>query len=202
MPKKTLPLSFRQKLGFGILDLAGNAIFTIVSFWLLNFLTDTLRLRPELAGTALLLGRVWDAVTDPLMGWISDRTRTRWGRRRPYLLAGGITTAASLVILFLPVHSSNQILLFFWAAGSYSLLCTASTVLLVPYFALTPELTKDYRERSVLNGFRMTSAVVGTLLGAGAFLPLLSLFPDRNTAWPFTAAIFGLITVALSLVTF
>ena len=84
-------LSLGTKIGYGVADLGGNLFFTIMSFWLLKFLTDTLGLSAALAGIALLIGRVWDAITDPLMGAISDATRTRWGRRRPYLLFGSLS---------------------------------------------------------------------------------------------------------------
>jgi glycoside/pentoside/hexuronide:cation symporter, GPH family len=81
-------LSFWTKLGFGICDLGGNLFFTMMGFYLLFFMTDVVGLAAGLAGTALMIGKVWDAVTDPTVGYLSDRTRTRWGRRRPYMFAG------------------------------------------------------------------------------------------------------------------
>ena len=81
-------LSLRTKLGFGVGDLGGNLLFTALSFWALNYLTDTVGLAAVAAGTALLAGKLWDAVVDPFVGLSSDRTRTRWGRRRPWILLG------------------------------------------------------------------------------------------------------------------
>ena len=82
-------LTLRTKLGFGIGDLGGNLFFTIMGFYLLYFFTDVVGLVPALAGTALMIGKVWDAITDPITGYYSDRTRTRWGRRRPYMFEIG-----------------------------------------------------------------------------------------------------------------
>ncbi|MCK4516582.1 MAG: MFS transporter, partial [Spirochaetaceae bacterium] len=74
-------MSRKTKLGFGIADLGGNLFFTIGGFYFLNFLTESLGLTAGLAGTALMIGKIWDAVTDPAVGYLSDRTHTRWGRR-------------------------------------------------------------------------------------------------------------------------
>lgn len=196
-------LSLSTKIRFGICDIGGNALFTIMAFWIMYYLTDTVGLLPALAGTAVAIGKIWDAVTDPLMGYISDRTRTRWGRRRPYILAGGISVAVSLVIFFINPRLTDQNMLFAWAVGTYCLLSLAYTIINIPYSALTPELTKDYNERTSLNGFRMTFAMIGTFIGAGLFQPLLGVFPqDKNTGYFFTGAVMGAIILVVSLITF
>ena len=86
-------LRVREKLGFGVADLGGNLFFTAMGFWSMNYLTDTVGLPAALAGLAVMVAKIWDAVTDPLMGYISDRTISRLGRRRPYLLYGAIPLA-------------------------------------------------------------------------------------------------------------
>ncbi|MDR0707165.1 MAG: MFS transporter, partial [Treponema sp.] len=78
-----MALTAKQKLGFGIFDLGGNLLFTALGFWSLNYLTDTVGLAAALAGAAVMIGKFWDAVTDPVMGYLSDRTNSHWGRRRP-----------------------------------------------------------------------------------------------------------------------
>ena len=83
-------LPLRVKIGFGIGDLGGNLFFTAMGFYSLIYLTDTVKVAAALAGAAILIGKFWDAFTDPMMGFISDRTRSRWGRRRPYFLFGSI----------------------------------------------------------------------------------------------------------------
>ena len=89
-PTESTKLSLRVKMGFGVGDLGGNLFFTAMGFWALNYLTDTVGITAVAAGVAIMAGKIWDAVTDPMMGFISDRTRTRWGRRRPYLLFGAL----------------------------------------------------------------------------------------------------------------
>jgi GPH family glycoside/pentoside/hexuronide:cation symporter len=195
-------LSLKEKLGFGVCDLGGNALFTIMAFWLMNFLTDTVGLAASLAGTALMIGKVWDAVTDPVMGYLSDHTKTRWGRRRPYIFLGGITVFLTMILMFTNPKMTSQNLLFWWATGAYCALCLAFTILNIPYSALTPELTSDYNERTVLNGYRMTFAVIGTFIGAGAVLPFLGLFPDQNLGYTFMGTVFGFLIMMVSLVTF
>ena len=106
----SLPL--RTKLGYGVGDLGGNLFFTIMGFWLLNFVTDNLGLAASLAGLALLIGRAWDAVTDPLMGTLSDRTVSRWGRRRPYLLFGSAAMVVGMTLVFLEVGGRG------WSTGA------------------------------------------------------------------------------------
>ena len=165
-------MTLRTKIGYGVGDLGGNLFFTVVSFHLLIFFTDTVGLNPALTGLAFTVARLWDAVTDPLMGMISDRTRTRFGRRRPYLLAGAPLLLAGIAVLFVDPGFETQGALFAWVAIVYALVNTAYTVAFIPYNSLTPELASGSDERTALNGYRMTFAVVGTLIGAAGF-PLL-----------------------------
>ena len=171
----SLPL--RTKLGYGVGDLGGNLFFTIMGFWLLNFVTDNLGLAASLAGLALLIGRAWDAVTDPLMGTLSDRTVSRWGRRRPYLLFGSAAMVVGMTLVFLEVGGRGWSTgaLFAWVVFAVCVVSTAYTVVFIPYAALTPELAQDFQERTNLNGYRMAWAIVGTLLGAGAFTIVVDL---------------------------
>lgn len=195
-------LSLKEKLGFGVCDLGGNALFTIMAFWLMNYLTDTVGLAAGLAGTALMIGKIWDAITDPLMGYLSDRTRTPWGRRRPYIFIGGILVCAAMAWMFTNPRLADQNLLFYWAVGVYCFLNLGYTIVNIPYSSLTPELTSDYNERTILNGYRMSFAVIGTLIGAGAVLPLLNIFPDRNFGYSMVGLFFGLIIMIVSWITF
>ena len=125
-------LTLRTKLGFGIGDLGGNLFFTIMGFYLLYFFTDVVGLVPALAGTALMIGKVWDAITDPITGYYSDRTRTRWGRRRPYMFVGAIASFFSMIMIFTPVALSSQMKLFIYFTFVYCLLNTAYTLVTSP----------------------------------------------------------------------
>ena len=196
-PPNRLPL--RTKLGYGVGDLGGNLFFTIMGFWLLNFVTDSLGLAASLAGLALLVGRVWDAVTDPLMGSLSDRTVSRWGRRRPYLLFGAPAVVVGMTLVFLDVGGRgwSDGALFAWVVFAVCVVNTAYTVVYVPYGALTPELARDFQERTNLTGYRMAWAIVGTLLGAGAF----TIVAD-GAGYAVAGLAFGIITAGVVLITF
>lgn len=173
MSERKLPL--RTKIGYGVCDLGGNLFFTVGSFIVMKYLTDVVGLQPWLAGVALSVGRILDAFSDPIVGSLSDRTKTRFGRRRPYMFVGAILLFAMMAYFFHNPHLSSQPALFAWAAIGYTLLAAvAYTLVNIPYSSLTPELTQDYNERTSLNGYRFTFAIVGTLLGAGAALPLIS----------------------------
>jgi len=198
----TKRLSVLTLAGYGAGDLGGNLFFTMIAFWLLNYLTDVVGLAASLAGYALLIGKIWDAVTDPAVGFLSDRTRSRWGRRRPWFLFASIPLGLSAAFLFRSPQLSSQGQLFAWASLAYMLICTMYTMVNIPYSALTPELTQDFNERTKLNGYRMMFAVVGTLIGAGAALPIVSAFPDKTTGFLVMGCIFGGIMTLSALIPF
>jgi glycoside/pentoside/hexuronide:cation symporter, GPH family len=196
-------LSLGTKLGFGVCDLGGNLFFTAMGFWTLTYLTDTVLLPAALAGIAVMGGRVWDAVTDPMMGYISDRTRSRWGRRRPYLFFGAVPLFLTMWWFFTNPHlEGNKTLLTIWATFALCLLNTAYTIVNVPYSSLTPEMTNDYHERSNLNGFRFSFAVIGTMAGAGLVWPLVGLFSSKSQGFSVLGAVFGIVMAVTALITF
>lgn len=195
-------MTLRTKLGYGAGDLGGNLFFTVASFHLLIFFTDTMGLPPALTGLAFTAARVWDAVTDPLMGMLSDRTRTRWGRRRPYLLAGAPLLLAGIAVLFTDPGLRTPGALFVWAAVVYALVNTAYTVAFIPYNSLTPDLAPASDERTALNGYRMTFAVAGTLIGAAGFPALVTAFGAGAPGYARAGLLTGAIVCAALLVTF
>lgn len=205
-------LSLKTKIGYGVCDMGGNMFFTVVAFWLMNYLTDTVGLAAGLAGTALMIGRVWDAITDPLVGNLSDKTETRWGRRRPYMFIGSIFLLITMIIMFTNPRLAEQTALFWWAALAYCALCTAYTLVNIPYSSLTPELTSSYNERTSLNAYRMSFAIIGTLIGAGAAFPIISAFStemvvggitaiDNSSGFAFMGALFGALMLLTAMIT-
>ncbi len=203
-------LSVRLKLGYGVCDLGGNLFFTVIGFWLLNFLTDTVGLAAGLAGVAIAIGKVWDAVTDPVTGYLSDRTRNPMGRRRPWMFWGSIPLFFTMIFMFTNPGSitgagwdpaQNQLFLFFWATVAFCMLCTAYTAVNIPYNSLTPELTQDYHERTSINGYRFGFAVIGTLLGAGASLPIVNMFGSKNTGFTIMGTLFGAVMLVTAMMT-
>ncbi len=196
-------LPLRVRLGFGVGDLGGNLFFTAMGFWTLNYLTDTVGIAAAAAGFAIMIGKIWDAVTDPMMGFLSDRTRTRWGRRRPYLLFGSVPLLLTMWAFFTAPRFSSPLVGVLWATLALCLLNTAYTVVNIPYGALTPELTRDFRERTTLNGYRFSFAVIGTILGAAAVLPVVDLAGgDRRLGFSLVGLLFGVVMAATILATF
>ncbi len=191
----------RIKWGFGIGDLGGNLFFTTIGFYLLYYLTDIVELSAALAGTVLMIGKIWDAVTDPITGYISDRTRSRWGRRRPYMFVGACVAFFTMGLMFTKVVMQSQLQLFLYLTVLYCLLNTAYTLVNIPYAALLPELTDDYNQRTILTGYRMSFAVVGTFVGAGAVMPLVGIFTDVSTGWSIMGYFMGAVMLLTTLIT-
>lgn len=136
-------LSLRTKLTYGVGDAGINLADTMVGLLFAIFLTDVVGLRPGLAALAVFIGRTSDYINDPLIGYLSDRTRTRWGRRRPFLLIGALPFAIAYALLWWHPPIESQIELAIYYGIAFILYDTTATILYMPYFALTPELTSD-----------------------------------------------------------
>ncbi len=195
-------LSLKSKIGFGAGELSSSIFFTITSFWLMNFLTDEIRLSASLAGLALLIGKIWDAVIDPFIGYYSDRTRSRWGRRRPYLLLFSIPLGIAFVLMFRNPHIETQTYKFIWVLLTYSFFCTVYSLTNIPYNALLPEMSTDYHERTNISAYKQFFAVIGTLLGAGVAMPIMAMFSNRTSGFIGMSAVFGFLASLSLLVTF
>ena len=152
-------------LGFGIAGLGTGLVVQVPIVFLLVYMTDILAIPAVLAGMALFGSRVLDIITDPIMGIISDRTHTRWGRRRPYLLLGGITVAASLAFLFsAPLYESMYARLVY-VMGLFIIVQTGVTIFMVPYYAMPAEMTDDNYQRTKLMSTRAFFSFAGALIG-------------------------------------
>lgn len=193
--KKDNRLGIPLKLGFGAGEFSSSIFFTVTTVILMIFLTDNVGLSATLAGTALLIGKLWDAVIDPVIGYLSDRTRTRMGRRRPWLLFAAIPFAVAFALMFRNPGLSSQTALFVWTLFSFMALSTAYPCANIPYNAMLPELTRDYNERTSVTSYKMVFAVVGTLIGAGAAVPLIGLFPNKDAGYFGMGIIFAVLIV-------
>jgi len=183
-PARSERLSFWTKATYALGDLSNSVgPGTIVPFWYLYFLTDVAHLDPRLAGLTVLVGGLWDAINDPLVGMLSDRTRTRWGRRRPYILFGALPYGLSFALLWIVPPIQSQVLLASYYAFIYILFDTAYTFVSCPYAALTPELTLDHDERTVLTTYRMAVSIFTGLAAAVGFALVLDAFPEPRTAF-------------------
>ncbi len=199
-------LPMKTKVAYGTADLGISLLTASIQFFLLIYYTDILLINPAIAGTALLVGKfTWDAINDPLFGFISDRTKSRWGRRKPYMLFGAIPFGLSIWLLFsLPVGLTGAVA-FLAVLGTFLLVDTAQTLVSVPYYALSAELTYDYDERTSLISIRMIFTVVGYILGAAVTTVLAGIFMNmgmaKTAAYSATGAVFGAVAVITMLIT-
>ena len=189
LPDERLP--FATKLIYGLGDWGNTTTSTIFLFFFAFFLTDIAHLDPVYAAPVLLLGGIWDAVNDPLIGVLADRVQTRWGRRRPFFLFGALPLAFLFVFLWWVPPISSQIGLAVYYTVVYLLFDTAYTAVNVPYSALTPDLTEDYDERTQLSGYRMSVSMAGGLIAAIAVPILADSFAEKKTGYLVMAVIFG-----------
>jgi glycoside/pentoside/hexuronide:cation symporter, GPH family len=156
-------LSFSTKLAYGAGDLGPAMTANVLAFFLLFFFTNVAGLNPALAGSILMIGKVWDAVNDPIVGMLSDRTRSRWGRRHPWMIWGAIPFGIFFFLQWV-VPPLDQWGLFWYYVVVAIFFNTFYTAVNLPYTALTPELTQDYNERTSLNSFRFMFSIGGSIL--------------------------------------
>jgi len=187
-------LSVGVKLAYGAGDFGPAIVGALKAFFLLFFLTDVARLSPVAAGSILLIGKIWDAVNDPLIGWLSDRTKSGWGRRRPWILYGAIPFGLLFFLLWLtpPLSETGK---FVYYLAMAMLGDIAFTVVNLPYAALTPELTRDYDERTSLNSYRFAFSVAGALLAAVLHPVIVNQYADVRMGYMISAAIWSVIVI-------
>ncbi len=181
-----------NKLAFGAGD-AGPAITTaIMSFFLLFFFTDVAGLRPTLAGLVLMISTLWDAFTDPVVGALSDRTRSRLGRRRPWMLWGAVPFGITFALLWFvpPFGELGRFWYYLLLAMAFK---TCFTVVNIPYTTLTAEMTSDYDERTSMNSFRFGFSIIGGLIAAVAHPLIVGAFADQKTGYIVSVSIWGLV---------
>lgn len=194
-------LGLGLKIGYGIGDFGFNLVLQTTAVHLMFFFTDVFAIPAAAAGGIFLASKIWDAVIDPGLGVLIDNTRTRWGGKLPYLLFGALPLGITVFLLFLapPLPPAWRVV---YSAATFILFCTALSVVNIPYGALTAALTRDSRARSSLSAWRMSLALVGTLVAAGVTRPLVGLFPNELTGFRVVAAAFGLLAALITLVTF
>ena len=196
-------LTLKTRIGYGIGDIAICLYWSGVGLYLLYFYTDVVGISGSLAGLIYFIGMAWDAATDPFMGYMAERTRTKWGVYRPYLLFGNIPLALSFVLLFWvpPLEGSS---LFFFLLFANLLHRTCFTLVSVPFSSLTPRITSDSQERTNLTGFRMLGAQTGTNLMALLAFPIIFWVggEDETMGFIVLASIAGITAILIHLITF
>ena len=187
-------LRVATKLLYGVGDIGNAMVNSAIQFFLLFFYTEGALIAPALAGSALLIGKIWDAVNDPLFGWISDRTTSsRFGKRRVYMILGALPLALTVMLLWFVPQGLGDAGVFLWIAGSFILFDTMMTLTSVPYYALTAELTQDYDERASLTTFRMILGVPAYLVGAAITPVIVGLFVVKRAGYGAVGILYGII---------
>jgi GPH family glycoside/pentoside/hexuronide:cation symporter len=179
----------RTKFLYGISDFGFACTDTIMQVLFAIFMTDVVGVKPAYAALAIFIGRSWDYINDPLIGFYTDRVRSRWGRRRPFLLFGFIPFGLMFAMLWYRPPTDSQFLLCTYYAVAYFLFDTSYTFVTMPYVALTPELTQDYDERTSLTTYRMAFSIVGSLIAFIVPLIIIGTMRPENTSRVFTMGI-------------
>jgi GPH family glycoside/pentoside/hexuronide:cation symporter len=190
-------LGLKVKIGYGAGDMVAGLAFNTLSFFYLYFLNTVIGLPAYLAGLALLIGRVWDGVIDPVMGMVVDSTTARQGKHRFWLILSIVPFAFTFILLWVrfPGGQTAQFLIYTVLLVLFS---TAFTMYNIPYGSMTADLTQDYHERTALTGVRMVFSLLAMIVGAGA----TQLLAGRAGGYPGMAMIYGVVMVAAGVCAF
>lgn len=205
-----------EKIGYGFGDMSSSMFWKIFSYYLPFFYSNIFGLSLAHAGTLVLVTKLYDAVSDPVMGLIADRTNTRWGKYRPYLLWVAIPFAVAGVLAFFTPQTDNYTFKHVYAYVTYILMMTVYTAINVPYGAMLGVMTDDSREKSVFSSFRMFFAFIGSFIAMGSFEPLLKLrqsiqgtlpaewtLADSTPAdWTIAVSVIGIVCAVLFILSF
>ncbi len=201
--KKDYVIPIREKLAYGVGDTAINIAWGAIGFYMLWFIVNVGGVSPGKAGIIFMIARAWDAITDYLMGRISDKTKWKWGRRRPYIFFGAIPMGVCFALLWI-VPQTSETLKFVYYVAIFVLYNTAFTVVAVPYSSLMAEMTQNYDERTSLSGFRIGSSFVGSLIGAaGVTLVVDVLFASqgKQQGFSYMGMMFGALIMVILFIT-
>ena len=171
-------MTLKEKIGYGFGDMSSSMFWKLFSYFLPFFYSNVFGLSLADAGVLMLVTRIWDAVSDPMMGIIADRTKTRWGKYRPYLLFFALPFAVCGVLLFTTPENGKTV----WAYVTYILMMTVYTGINVPYGSLLNVMTADSDEKSVLSSYRMFFAYGGSFIALFAWEPLCNMFDKSRVA--------------------
>lgn len=164
--------------GWAVGTFGGSLLLNTQNVAVLFFFVSVLKIEPVLAGALITFSKVYDLLTDPIMGTISDRTRSRWGRRRPYLFSGGLACGIAFALLFTVPEFESEATLLLYVTTTLLLMATAYTVFNVPYLAMPAEMVAGYHDRTVMMSYRVVFISVGTYLATSGAPALVSFFQD------------------------
>ncbi len=195
-------LSTSQIVSYGLPRAGSAMMFLMISVYLAKFYTDTLLLAPAFVAWTILIGRLWDGVTDPIMGHLSDATKSKMGRRRPYFLLSALPVAIAFYALWSPPEALKDWSLFLYLTATYLLTYTFWTIFSIPHLSLGAEMTVDYHERTVLTAVREAFGISGALVGTLAPFLFAAQFGGIRTGYSYLAGASGLLTAILIVICF
>src|SRR5689334_9057023 len=203
MAQETARISVREKLGYGIGDAAANFIFQTMIIFQLAFYTDTFGITAAAAGTLFLVVRVWDAIFDPIMGVVADRTNTKWGKFRPWVLWTAVPFGIMGFLTFTTPSFGPQGKLI-WAYATYIGLMMVYSANNLPYSALSGVITGDLRERTSLSSYRFVFAMSAAFVVQSLALPMVHFFGKGDSAkgYQWTMGIFSALAIVFFVITF
>ncbi|MDY0210539.1 MAG: MFS transporter [Acholeplasma sp.] len=182
----------RRKMAFASADIFGGGSFNIINFLYPGFLALTVGLNPYWIGVIMLVSRVWDAITDPIMGHLSDKTSSRFGKRRVYLIFASPLILLSFFLLFFPYQFSSLSLRIMLVLLSYLLFTSIQTTVMIPYYALSSEISDDYQERASYNSVRLGFSIFSSIICVALPGIIVNAF-DEVIGYQVMSLVFGLI---------
>src|SRR6201996_387172 len=198
-------LSFIEKAGYSAADSAANFVFMTMILVQTNFYTDVFGLSAGVAAAILLWPRLWDAVADPIVGILADRTDTRWGKFRPWILFTAVPWCVIMVLAYTTPKGWSMGALIAYATIMNTMLMTIYSMNNMPYAALGGVITGDVNERAKLNSFRFIAVNAAQFIVGGFTLPLVAKFAvghDRQHGWQMAMTIWAVLCLVLFLITF
>ncbi|MGH8024410.1 MAG: MFS transporter [Limisphaerales bacterium] len=198
-------LPFREKAGYSAADSAANFVFMTMILFQTNFYTDVFGLSAGMAAAILLWPRLWDAVVDPIVGVLADRTRTRWGKFRPWILFTSVPWCVIMVLAYTTPKGWSLSAMVAYAVITNTLLMTIYSMNNMPYAALGGVMTGDIVERAKLNSYRFIAVNAAQFIVGGFTLPLVAKFAvghSRQYGWRMTMTLWAILCLVLFLITF
>ena len=193
--------SLGSRLMYGCAEFYNGGAFVIINSFFTVFLVKALGMPTALAGIVPLIGNIWDAITDPLMGIITDRTTSRFGAKRFYILIGAFATGVSFTLIWVPFHATSPASMLLFYALMYCLFSTGSTILMVPYNGLLPDMVDDYNTRAKFSNIRMIWSTLGSMV-CGLVPTFIISDPVSEELYFKCALLFGLLFMCCALITF
>lgn len=195
-------VAFREKVAFGVGDLAVNFVWASIGMFIVYFYTDIIGIGAGIVGTLMLISRIWDGISDIIMGNLIDKTHTKYGKARPWILWLSVPFGISTVLLFAVPSGIGDIGTILYIFITYNIMVIAFTGVVIPYGTLNTLITRDINERSKLNLYRMFFANIGGLIVGYYTLPLVQVFGGTQSGWVATYTLYSVIGICLFLMTF